>query len=71
LKLKWLKSDPKKWNLEVVNKSKVRKKQVVSEIEDIDKKDDEGPLNEELRVRRLVLLSELKGMKDKEVEMIK
>jgi len=66
-----LKSDPKKWNLEVVNKSKVRKKQVVSEIEDIDKKDDEGPLNEELRVRRLVLLSELKGMKDKEVEMIK
>ena len=71
MKLKWLKSDPKKWNLEVVNKSKVRKKQVVSEIEDIDKKDDEGPLNEELRVRRLVLLSELKGMKDKEVEMIK
>jgi len=50
LKLKWLKTDLKKWNLEVFNKSKVRKK--VSEIEDIDKKDDEGSLDKELRVRR-------------------
>jgi len=44
---------------------------VDSEIEDIDKKDDESPLDEELIVRRLALLSELKGMEDKEMEMIK
>jgi len=44
---------------------------VVSEIEDIDRKDDDVTLEEELRVRRLVLLSELKGMEEKEMVMIK
>ena len=44
---------------------------MVSEIEDIDKKDGKGSLDEKLRVRRLVLLSELKGMEEKELEMIK
>jgi len=44
---------------------------VVNEIEDIDKKDGKGSLDEKLRVRRLVLLSELKGMEEKELEMIK
>ena len=71
LKLKSLKTDLKEWNLEIFNKTKVKKQQVDSEIEDIDKKDDESPLDEELIVRRLALLSELKGMEDKEMEMIK
>jgi len=43
----------------------------MSEIEDIDSKDDDGTLEEELRVRRLVLLIELKGIEEKDMTMIK
>jgi len=50
-KFKVLKTGLKKWNLEVFNKTKVRRQELVSETGDIDRRDDEGPLEEELRKR--------------------
>jgi len=43
----------------------------VAEIERFDRYDDEGNLQEDLRVRRIELLSKLRNLEEKELAMVR
>jgi len=70
-KLKGLKKELKQWRDDVFNSEKVKKQQSIEEIEAIDHCDDDGSLQEDLRVRRIQLLSDLRVMSERENAMIK
>ena len=70
IKLKGLKSALKKWRKLGHNNDIKRKKKIVAEIEQLDKKDDEELLREDIRVRRIALLGELKALSEREITMM-
>jgi len=70
-KLKGVKIEIKHWNKEVVSSAKSRKQQLLVEIEDLDRQDDEGILSEEMRVKRVDLLSQLRSLEEKDIAMLK
>ena len=70
-KLKRVKIEIKHWNKEVVSNAKSRKQQLLVEIEDLDRQDDEGILSEEMRVKRVDLLSQLRSLEEKDIAMLR
>jgi len=68
-KLKRLKKDLKNWNKEVFNSS--TKQELLAEIEELDRYDDEGNLQDDMRVKRVDLLSQLSYLEEKELSMLK
>lgn len=53
-KLKYVKENFRKWNLDVFGDVQVRKKDLILEIDNIDTKELEGQVSEELLARRAV-----------------
>jgi len=70
VKLKGLKKELNLWKKEVFSTYTRNKKELVAEIERIDRYDDKGNLQEDLRVRRVELLSQLRNM-EKELAMVR
>jgi len=68
-KLKLLKADLKVWNINVFGCVESHKRRILSEIEELDGKDDVEDLEESGRKRRMELLSQL-GMVDKKLDSI-
>jgi len=68
-KLKLLKVDLKEWNKNVFGCVESNKRRILSEIEELDGKDDDEGLEETGRMRRMELLSQL-GMVDKKLDSI-
>jgi len=68
-KLKFLKADLKEWNRNVFGCVESNKRRILSEIEELDGKDDDEGLEENERMRRMELLSQL-GMVDKKLDSI-
>jgi len=57
VKFKRLKCEIRQWNIEVNSNNKTRKQELVAQIEELDKCDDEDSLQEEKRILRVDLLS--------------
>jgi len=70
-KLKRMKIEIKHWNKEVFSSTKRIKQQLLAEIEELDKCDDEENLLDAIRVKRVDLLSQLRGMEERQIAMIK
>jgi len=66
-----VKIEVKHWNKEVVSSARSSKQQLLVEIEDLDRQDDEGILNEEMRVKRMDLLSQPRSLEEKDIAMLK
>jgi len=71
VKLKGLKKELNLWKKEVFSTYTRNKKELVAEIERFDRYDDEGNLQEDLRVRRIELLSQLRNLEEKELAMVR
>jgi len=71
IKLKSLKRDLKLWRVEVFISDKFRRQRILDEIEAIDKCDDDDNLQEDIRLRRIQLLSALRDMFERKTAMIK
>jgi len=71
IKFKSLKRELKLWRAEVFISDKVRRQRILDEIEAIDKCDDEDNLQEDIRLRRIQLLSVLRDMFERKTAMIK
>jgi len=59
-KLKCMKKEIKLWNKEVFSSSMKRKRELLVEIEEIDSCDDVGALQDDMRVKRVDLFSQLR-----------
>jgi len=70
-KLKWVKIEVKQWNKEVVCNTKSRKQQLLVEIENLDQQDDDENLSEDMRVKRVEMLSQLRSLEEKEIATLK
>jgi len=70
-KLKRLKMEIKRWNKDVFSNSKHVRQKLIVEIDQLDKRDDEGTLQESEKVLRVDLLSQLRNMDDREIAMTK
>ena len=70
-KLKRVKVEVKNWNEEVVSSTKNRKQQLLAEIKELDWQDDDEILSEDMRVKRMDLLSQLRSLKEKDIAMLK
>ena len=70
-KLKRLKVEVKHWNKEVVSSTNNRKQQLLAEIEELDRQDDDEILSEDMRVKRMDLLSQLRSLEEKDIAMLK
>jgi len=70
-KLKRLKVKIKHWNMVDTSNTKSLKRQLVAHIEELDKCDDEETLNDDMRVKRVDVLRQLRSLEDKEVAMLK
>ena len=70
-KLKRLKVKIKHWNMVDTSNTKSLKRQLVAQIEELDKCDDEEMLNDDMRVKRVDVLSQLRSLEDKELAMLK
>jgi len=64
-KLKRMKTEIKLRNKDITTNSKCRKQQVVAQIEELDKCDDEDNLQDDMRVKQLELLSHLRTLEEK------
>ena len=71
MKLKGLKSALKKWRKLGHNNEIERKKKIVAEIEQLDQRDDEELLQEEMRMRGIGLLGKLKALSEREIAIMK
>ena len=71
LKLKGVKQEVKSWYVEVFNCGNLKKQQVIDEIEALDKGDDERILQEDMRIRRIQLLGDLRSLSEKENAMLR
>jgi len=58
-KLKFLKRDLKVWNKEIFGNLNLQRKDLIKRISNLDKKDDESSLNDEKKLERKELFSEL------------
>jgi len=70
-KFKRLKCEIRQWNIEVNSNNKTRKQELVAQIEELDKCDDEDSLQKEKRILRVDLLSQSRSLEDKEAAMLK
>jgi len=70
-KLKRTKKVLKQWNKEVFSSFIKRKQELLAEIEELDHCDDEGTLQEDKRIKRVEILSQLRGMEEKELDMVR
>jgi len=70
-KFKRLKCEIKQWNIEVNSNNKTRKQELVTQIEELDKCDDEDSLQEEKKILCVDLLSQLRSLEDIEAAMLK
>jgi len=70
-KLKRVKVEVKHWNKEVVSSTKSRKQQLLTEIEELDQQDDDEILSEDMRIKRVDLLSQLRSLEEKDIAMLK
>ena len=71
MKLKGLKYKLKWWREQVLNRDRVRKQDIIEQIGAIDHYDDEGKIQEKMKVRRIQLIGELKTMSERENAMMK
>jgi len=70
-KLKRVRIEVKQWNKEAVCNTKSRKQQLLAEIEDLDQHDDDENLSEDMRVKRVEMLSQLRSLEEKEIAILK
>ena len=71
VKLKDLKMTLKQWREQVFDKDKAKQQTILEEIENLDKVDDNGELQDEMRIRRTGLMEDLKKLAKKENAMVK
>ena len=70
-KFKELKKELKLWKGQVWDKAKITKQQFLKEIAALDEKGDDGNLQEEERMLRVHLLSELDTLNNREIAMVR
>jgi len=66
-----LKCEIKVWNIVVNSRARMRKKELIAQIEEFDKCDDDDTLQEDERIMRIDLLSQLRSLEEKEEAMLK
>jgi len=71
LKLKGVKKEVKSWYAEVFNCENMKKQQIINEIEVLDKCDNGGNLQEDMRIRRIQLLGDLRCMSERDNAMLR
>jgi len=71
LKLKEVKKEVKSWVVEAFNSDKLKEQQLLHEIDALDQYDDEGNLQEFMRIKRIQLLGDLRILSEKENAMLR
>jgi len=61
----------KQWREQVFDKEKAKQQTILEEIEILDQVDDNGELQNEMRIRRIGLMEDLKKLMEKENTMVK
>jgi len=61
----------KQWREQVFDKEKAKQQTILEEIKILDQVDDNGELQNEMRIRRIGLMEDLKKLMEKENTMVK